>query len=104
MSVGVGAVAYVVGFVSAVSTTSPASLRAFLFLAVEEARVLFKEAPVFFEPFCFLPTGAGETGVDVTCIVKMGSPSSSNNAPVLTTHSGYFLCGLTLDAKFCAVN
>ena len=103
-SVGVGAVACVLGVVSAVSTTSAASFFAFLFLLEAEARVLFNEAPVFLEPFCVVPTVAGEAGVEGVGIVKMGSPSSSNNAPVLTTHSGYFLCGLTLVAKFCAVN
>ena len=68
---GVEAVACVSGSVSAVSTTSAAILRAFLFLVLEEPRVLFKEEPVFFEPFCFVPTAAGETGVDVTSILKM---------------------------------
>ena len=52
-----------------------------------------KEQPVFFEPFVFFPTG--DTGVDVTSILKLGSPSSPNNEPVLTIHSGYFLIGLT---------
>ena len=45
---GGGSVAWVWGSISAVSMTSAAVFRAFLFLVPEEASVLFKEQPVFF--------------------------------------------------------
>ena len=46
----------------------------------------------FFLSLCFFPTG--DTGIDVTSMLKMGSPFSSNNEPVLTIHSEYFLIGV----------
>ena len=44
--------------------------------------------------------GSGETGA---CGLKMGSPSASNKLPVSISHTGYFLEGLTFDAKLLSV-
>ena len=53
---------------------------------------------------CFPAVGAGETGVDVTFKLKMGSPSSSNKKPVFTMQSRYLLIGLPFAAKFWSVH
>ena len=61
----------------------------FLRVEVETPKVLFREEPVFLPPFLGFPAlGSGETGVEVTSMLKMGSPSSSNKDPVFIVQAG----------------
>ena len=86
------------------SGCSCAVLVDFLHLEKDVPRVLLREEPVFLPPFLGFPIvpGIGEAGVDVTSMWKMGSPSSSNNEPVLTVHTGYALLGFTFVAKLAS--
>ena len=63
----------------------------FLRLEIDVPRVLLSEEPVFLPPLrfpAFPGVGSGETGVESTSMLKIGSPSSSNKIQVLTVHSG----------------
>ena len=72
-------------------------------LALDAPSVLFNEDPVFRFGF-FSPVGNAEaSGECEVCGWKMGSPSSSNKLPVLTSQIGYFLDGLTSVAKLESV-